>query len=75
RWKEQSGQEVLDLRALVLSARWDAAMALTLAPLRAQVHRTACSGWEPDPGHLRLQFRDARILGVEFRHEWWCVTP
>ncbi|MFB1485417.1 ISKra4 family transposase, partial [Corallococcus sp. RDP092CA] len=41
RWKEQSGQEVLDLRALVLSARWDAAMALTLAPLRAQVHRTA----------------------------------
>ncbi len=44
RWKEQSGQEVLDLRSLVLSERWDAAMDLTLAPLRIQVHRTACSG-------------------------------
>ena len=44
RWKEQSGQEVLDLRSLVLSERWDAAMDLTLASLRAQVHRAACSG-------------------------------
>lgn len=44
RWKEQSGQEVLDLRSLVLSERWDAAMDLTLAPLRIQVHRAACSG-------------------------------
>jgi hypothetical protein len=37
RWKEPSGQHVLDLRALALSDRWQPAMVLTLAPLRAQV--------------------------------------
>jgi hypothetical protein len=41
RWKEETGQHVLDLRALVLSDRWDAAMQLTLAPLRTQVRRAA----------------------------------
>jgi hypothetical protein len=41
RWKEESGQHVLDLRALVLSDRWDAAMNLTLEPRRAEVRRTA----------------------------------
>jgi hypothetical protein len=41
RWKEESGQHVLDLRSLVLSERWEAAMQLTLAPLRAQVRRAA----------------------------------
>lgn len=41
RWKEESGQHVLDLRSLVLSDRWDAAMNLTLAPRRAEVRRTA----------------------------------
>lgn len=41
RWKEASGQHVLDLRSLVLSERWDAAMDLTLAPLRARVQRAA----------------------------------
>ncbi|MCI0570620.1 MAG: ISKra4 family transposase [Myxococcaceae bacterium] len=41
RWKEETGQHVLDLRALVLSDRWDTAMNLTLAPLRAQVRRAA----------------------------------
>jgi hypothetical protein len=41
RWKEESGQHVLDLRALMLSDRWDAAMNLTLAPQRAQVRRAA----------------------------------
>ena len=41
RWKEETGQHVLDLRALVLSERWDNAMNLTLAPLRAQVRRAA----------------------------------
>jgi len=41
RWKEDSGQHVIDLRSLVLSDCWDAAMDLTLAPLRAQVRRAA----------------------------------
>lgn len=41
RWKEESGQHVLDLRSLVLSDRWETAMDLTLAPLRAQVRRAA----------------------------------
>ncbi|MCK8504247.1 MULTISPECIES: ISKra4 family transposase [Myxococcus] len=41
RWKEDSGQHVLDLRSLVLSDRWDAAMNLTLAPQRAEVRRAA----------------------------------
>ncbi|SDE79043.1 hypothetical protein SAMN04488504_1121, partial [Myxococcus virescens] len=41
RWKEASGQHILDLRALVLSERWDAAMHLTLAPQRAEVRRAA----------------------------------
>ena len=37
RWKEDSGGHVLQLRALVLSDRWDEAMALTLDPLRKAV--------------------------------------
>ncbi len=41
RWKEGAGQHILDLRALVLSERWDAAMRLTLAPQRAEVRRAA----------------------------------
>jgi len=41
RWKLKSGQHVIDLRPLVLSDCWDAAMDLTLAPLRAQVRRAA----------------------------------
>jgi hypothetical protein len=41
RWKEEPGQHVLDLRSLVLSDRWEAAMDLTLTPLRAQVRRAA----------------------------------
>jgi len=44
RWKAESGQHILDLRSLVLSDRWDAAMTLILAPRRAQVRRAACSG-------------------------------
>ena len=41
RWKEDSGQHVLDLRALALSDRFHDAMSLTLAPLRREVRRAA----------------------------------
>ena len=41
RWKEISGAHIVDLRALALSDRWDAAMKLTMAPLRAEVTRPA----------------------------------
>lgn len=41
RWKEDSGQRVLDLRSLVLSDRWEPAMQLTLAPLRSEVRLAA----------------------------------
>lgn len=37
RWKEDTGQHVLDLRALALSHRWNQALELTLAPLRRPV--------------------------------------
>jgi hypothetical protein len=41
RWKQTSGQHVIDLRSLVLSDCWEAAMDLTLSPLRSQVRRAA----------------------------------
>lgn len=41
RWKEDTGQHVLDLRALALSDRFDAALELTLAPLLAHVRAAA----------------------------------
>jgi hypothetical protein len=41
RWKEDTGQHVIDLRALALSQRFDAALDLTLAPLVRQVRRAA----------------------------------
>ncbi len=41
RWKEDTGQHVLDLRALAISDRWEPAIKLTLAPLRAEVRRAA----------------------------------
>lgn len=41
RWKESTGQHILDLRALALSDRFDAAIDLTLAPLVHQVRTAA----------------------------------
>jgi hypothetical protein len=37
RWKEASGEHVIQLRAVALSDRWNAAMDLTLRPLRKAV--------------------------------------
>ena len=37
RWKEATGEHVIQLRAVALSDRWDAAMDLTLRPLRKAV--------------------------------------
>ncbi len=39
--KDDSGQHILDLRALALSDRWDAAMTLSLTPLRTEVRKAA----------------------------------
>ena len=37
RWKEETGQHIVQLRALALSDRWGPAIALTLRPLRKSV--------------------------------------
>jgi hypothetical protein len=41
RWKEETGEHLLNLRALALSDRWETAMALTLRPLRKAVRLAA----------------------------------
>src|SRR4029453_9449439 len=41
RWKEATGEHLLNLRALALSDRWEAALALTLRPLRKAVRLAA----------------------------------
>jgi hypothetical protein len=41
RWKEGTGEHLLNLRALALSDRWETAMALTLRPLRKAVRLAA----------------------------------
>lgn len=41
RWKETTGDEILQARALALSDRWGEAMDLTLSPLRKAVRRSA----------------------------------
>jgi hypothetical protein len=38
RWKNETGDNVLQLRSLMLSDRWDAGIALALRPLRTAVH-------------------------------------
>jgi hypothetical protein len=37
RWKEETGQHIVQMRALALSDRWEPAIALTLRPLRKAV--------------------------------------
>jgi hypothetical protein len=44
RWKEESGQHLLDLRALALGDRLHEGFELTLAPRRREVRAAACSG-------------------------------
>ncbi|MGH7383378.1 MAG: ISKra4-like element ISMfu2 family transposase [Candidatus Methylomirabilales bacterium] len=41
RWKEETGEHLLNLRALALSDRWELAMALTLRPLRKTLRLAA----------------------------------
>lgn len=41
RWKEETARDVINLRALALSDRWDAALQLTVAPLRKAVRVAA----------------------------------
>jgi hypothetical protein len=41
RWKIDTGEHILRLRALALSDRWDAAMDLTLAPPKPRIRRAA----------------------------------
>ena len=41
RWKEATGEHVVQLRALALSDRWEAAMAHTIRPLRRAVQAVA----------------------------------
>ena len=41
RWKIDTGEHIIQLRALALSNRWDAAMALALAPPKPRIRRAA----------------------------------
>jgi hypothetical protein len=41
RWKIDTGEHIIQLRALALSDRWDAAMALTLTPPKPRIRRVA----------------------------------
>jgi len=41
RWKEETGEHLLNLRALALSERWESALTLTLRPLRKALRLAA----------------------------------
>jgi len=41
RWKNPTGEHIIQLRALALSDRWDDGLALTLAPLRGAIRKVA----------------------------------
>lgn len=41
RWKEETARDIINLRALALSDRWDRAIQLTLSPLRKSVRPAA----------------------------------
>jgi len=41
RWKIDTARDVINLRALALSDRWEPALQLTLAPLRKAVRKVA----------------------------------
>jgi hypothetical protein len=41
RWKDTTGEPLLNLRALALSERWETAMALTVRPLRKALRLAA----------------------------------
>ncbi len=42
RWKEHTGEHIVQLRSLALSDRWEYALKLILKPLFKSVRRVAC---------------------------------
>jgi hypothetical protein len=72
RWKEETGQHIVQLRALALSDRWGPAIALTLRPLGKSVQRgltvMSMSGMRATPS---VQGRNySRSMTGIFRRIW-----